>query len=146
MSSATGDESHSFEEHTSEVELRVRAPSLPALFARAGLALAELMLGEDADLTPPREGAVSDAVVVTAADREALLAAWLDELIFRAEKHKAVFTRFHLGRVDERELAAELTGLPEPVLKTGVKAATLHRLRVAQDEDGAWSATVVLDV
>jgi SHS2 domain-containing protein len=142
----TGDEWHSFEDHTSEVEMHVRAPDLPALFARAGLALAELMLGEDADLTPPAEGAVREQVVVTAPDREALLAAWLDELIFRAEVRKAVFTRFQIARLEDGLVEAEISGIPDPVIKTGVKAATFHNLRVADDPDGGHRATVVLDV
>lgn len=146
MSETAGDGSHSFEEHTSEVEMRVRAPTVEALFARAGRALAELMLGEDAELAPPASGAVVDHVVVTAPDRAALMTGWLDELIFHSETRRAVFTRFHMLRVEERELEAEITGIPEPVLKTGVKAATFHRLRVVQEEDGSWTATVVLDV
>jgi SHS2 domain-containing protein len=134
------DAGHAFVEHTSEVELRLHAPTLPALFVEAGRALAELMLGE-------REGAatVNDEVRVTAPDREALLAAWIDELVFRAETRKAVFTRFAITHLDDGEIVAEIAGIAEPVLKTAVKAATFHRLRVAQEE-GRWVATVVLDV
>jgi SHS2 domain-containing protein len=135
------DARHSFVEHTSEVELRLDAATLPALFAEAGVALAELMLGEGA--AGPET--VTQEVVVRAPDRAALLAAWIDELIFRAETRKAVFTRFDVRRVDENEIAAELRGIAEPVLKTAVKAATFHDLRVAE-EAGRWVATVVLDV
>jgi SHS2 domain-containing protein len=134
------DARHSFVEHTSEVELRLEAPSLAALFVQAGKALAELMLGEATG-----SEAVTDRVIVTAPDRAALLAAWIDELIFRAEIRKAVFTRFDVARVDEQEIAAEIGGVAEPVLKTAVKAATFHDLRVAE-ENGRWVATVVLDV
>jgi SHS2 domain-containing protein len=134
------DARHSFVEHTSEVELRLEAPTLAALFVQAGKALAELMLGEATG-----SEAVTDRVIVTAPDRAALLAAWIDELIFRAEIRKAVFTRFDVARVDEQEIAAEIGGVAEPVLKTAVKAATFHDLRVAE-ENGRWVATVVLDV
>jgi SHS2 domain-containing protein len=128
------DARHSFVEHTSEVELWLEAPTLAALFVQAGKALAELMLGE-----------ATGSEAVTAPDRAALLAAWIDELIFRAEIRKAVFTRFDVARVDEQEIAAEIGGVAEPVLKTAVKAATFHDLRVAE-ENGRWVATVVLDV
>jgi SHS2 domain-containing protein len=136
-----GDAGHVFVEHTSEVELRLHAPTLPALFAQAGRALAELMLGDEA------RGAetIADRVSVTAPDRAALLAAWLDELIFHAETRKAVFTQFQITTLDEGSLTADVMGIAEPVLKTAVKAATFHDLRVAE-EDGRFVATVVLDV
>jgi SHS2 domain-containing protein len=134
------DARHSFVEHTSEVELRLDAPTLAALFVEAGRALAELMLVE---VTGPEM--VRERVTVAAPDRAALLAAWIDELIFRAEIQKAVFTRFDVARIDEREIDAEIGGIADPVIKTAVKAATFHDLRVAE-ENGRWVATVVLDV
>jgi SHS2 domain-containing protein len=135
------DAGHAFVEHTSEVELHLHAPTLPALFVEAGAALAELMLGEGATGAET----VAEKVTVTAPDRAALLAAWIDELIFLAETRKAVFTRFAVVKVEEGELIAEIGGIAEPVINTAVKAATFHDLRVAE-EDGGWVATVVLDV
>jgi SHS2 domain-containing protein len=135
------DAGHSFVDHTSEVELHLFAPTLTALFAEAGRAIAALMLGDE----PRAPESVVDEVVVTAPDRDALLAAWIDELIFRAETHKAVFTRFAIRRVDDREIAAEIHGIAAPVIKTAVKAATFHDLRVAE-ESGGFVGTVVLDV
>jgi SHS2 domain-containing protein len=123
-------------------EHHLHAPTLPALFAEAGRAVASLMLGDE-----PR-GSVSvieEEVVVDAPDREALLAAWIDELVFRAETRKAVFTEFVIDRADEREIAARIRGVAEPVVKTAVKAATFHNLRVVA-VDGGFEATVVLDV
>src|SRR5438046_899798 len=111
------DAHHAFVEHTSEVELRLDAPTLAALFEEAGEALAELMLGEG----PTGPETVTAQVVVTAPDRAALLAAWIDELIFRAETRKAVFTRFDV-EVTDGQIAARLRGVAEPVLKTAVKA------------------------
>jgi SHS2 domain-containing protein len=134
------DARHTFVEHTSEVELRLDAPTPAALFVEAGRALAELMLGESAGAE-----SVTDRVTVTAPDRAALLAAWIDELIFRAETRKAVFTTFEVARVDEREIVATIRGVAEPIIKTAVKAATYHDLRVVE-EAGRWLATVVLDV
>ena len=136
-----GDAGHSFVEHTSEVELHLHAPTLPALFAQAGRALAELMLGEGS----PAQETVTAEVSVTAPDREALLAAWIDELIFQGETRKAVFTSFEITRLDDGAITARLQGIAEPVLKTAVKAATFHDLRIAAAHDG-FVATVVLDV
>src|SRR5262249_6857783 len=113
--------SHAFVEHVGEVEVMLRAAGLPDLFAEAGRALAELMLGED--VAPPVEGPRA-TVSVSARDREALLVEWLNELIFQAETEKAVYTRFDVRFLTDRELRAEIQGLAEPTLKTAVKAAT----------------------
>ena len=135
------DARHRFVEHTSEVELHLEAATLAALFAEAGRAVAELMLGEGA-LGPQT---VIEEVVVDAPDRAALLAAWIDELVFRAETRHAVFTDFLIHDVDDRALRAQIRGVAEPVVKTAVKAATFHDLRVVE-VDGRFQATVVLDV
>jgi SHS2 domain-containing protein len=136
------DASHVLVDHTGEVELRLRAPTLSALFVEAGRAVAELMLGEDRE---PAPGAPVESVVVQAPDRDALLVAWIDELVYRADTRKTVFTRFAITHITATELAADLRGVPEPTLKTAIKAATYHRLSIT-DHDGGVTATVVLDV
>jgi SHS2 domain-containing protein len=133
---------HSFEEHTGEVRLELTAPSCEELFAEAGRALAELMLGE---VGVPPDSAPMKAVEVRARDRAALLVEWLNELIFLSETSKRVFTHFRVERVDETEALAVVAGVAPEVLKTAVKAATLHGVSV-QDSNGSWRASVVLDV
>jgi SHS2 domain-containing protein len=48
-------------------------------------------------------------------------------------------------RVTETELVATIRGAEPDHLKTAVKAATFHRLRIAE-ERGRLTASVVLDV
>lgn len=132
---------HSFLEHTSDVELRLHGRNLAALFTEAGRAVADLMLGD----APRPAATVSEQVLVEATDREALLAAWIDELVFRAETRKAVFVDFELEHLDDHELRARIRGIAEPVIKTAIKAATFHGLEVIE-RDGRFEATVILDV
>lgn len=131
---------HRFVEHTGEVELQLQAPDLPALFAEAGLALAELLAG-----TPPPASSAPEHVVVHAPDREALLAEWLNELIYRAEVHKRVYVDFDFTRLGDQELVASVRGGEPEALRTAVKAATLHRLAI-RETPGGVRATLVLDV
>ncbi len=133
--------SHSFEEHRGELEIRLDAPSLPALFAEAGRALAELMHGTA--LEPPTGW--SDEVVVTAGDREALLVQWLNELIFRSEVAKVLFTEFEITHLSDHKLAATLRGTRLERLRNPVKAATYHGLSITEHA-GAFGAKVILDV
>ena len=133
---------HRFEEHTGEVRLALTASSLEELFAEAGRALAELTLGAlPASTTPGPEQRIS----VRARDRAALLVEWLNELIFRSETSKQVFTRLRVEWVGANEMQAVVAGVSPETLRTQVKAATLHRLSL-ENRGGAWQASVVLDV
>jgi len=133
--------SHSFEEHRGELEIRIEAPSLPALFAEAGRALAEMMQGTP--LEPPT--AWSDDVVVEAGDREALLVDWLNELVFRSEVTKVLFTELEITHLSDRQLVAAIRGTRVERLRNPVKAATYHGLSIVE-RAGGLTATVILDV
>jgi len=133
--------SHSFEEHRGELEIRIEAPSLQALFAEAGRALAEMMQGTP--LEPPT--AWSDDVVVEAGDREALLVDWLNELVFRSEVTKVLFTELEITHLSDRQLVAAIRGTRVERLRNPVKAATYHGLSIVE-RAGGLTATVILDV
>jgi SHS2 domain-containing protein len=133
--------SHAFEEHTGEARVRLHATSLAALFEEAARALAELTCSEgDAPPGPPLQ------VAVRAHDREALLAAWIDELVFLSETHKRVWTQARVERLTDTELRAVVSGVEPTALLTQVKAATLHDLRIWEKGGGGFEATLVLDV
>jgi SHS2 domain-containing protein len=133
---------HQFLAHTGEVRLEVAAPTRAELFAQAGRALAELMLGEEGSVEPVGP---EQAIELTSGDAASLLVDWLNELIFLGETHKRVFTRFGMDQVDERSLRARASGHTPKVLETAVKAATLHQVRLAE-VGGGFRASVVLDV
>ncbi len=132
---------HSFEEHTSELAVRVSAPSLSELFAEAGRALAEAMgsrIGEAADGEPLH-------VELSADDRDALLFDWLNEIIFRAETERVVYTDFSFDKIDDQRLEATIRGIRVPELRTVVKAATFSGLHIRETPDG-FEVSVVFDV
>ncbi|MBI2388399.1 MAG: archease [Deltaproteobacteria bacterium] len=131
---------HSFEEHVGEVRLLVRAGTLAELFAESGRALAELMT----DAAGAPTGA-TEHVVVRARDREALLVEWINELVYRSETRKKVYTEFDVERVDDHELSVAAHGVDATDLRTAVKAATFHDLRIDEGPEG-FRASVVLDV
>jgi SHS2 domain-containing protein len=132
--------SHRFTEHTSEVQLEIEAPKLEEVFSEAARALGELITGE----VPEPDGAVED-VRVQARDPEALLVEWINELIFRTEQRGKVFVPAAFERADEHEVAATLHGAEIDHVKTAVKAATFHRVRLERDGP-MFRARVILDV
>jgi SHS2 domain-containing protein len=133
---------HRFDDHTSEVELTLRADTLPELFAEAGRALAGLLLGSATDRTAAPEPL---RITVQARDAASLLVDWINELIYRTETAHRVFTEFDVVRLTDDEIVADLRGLAEPPLATEVKAATLYQAYV-RPAGSAFEGHVVLDV
>jgi len=131
-------------EHTADKGVVVEADTYAELFVGA----AEAMFGSMVDLaglTPT----IEERIEVTASDRESLLVAWLQELIYRFEVENAVFFSFIVEEATETRLRAVVRGAPwpedRPRLGAAVKAVTYHGLEVRQ-VDGTWRARVVFDV
>jgi SHS2 domain-containing protein len=124
-------------DHTADVELEIDANTEREVFADALRALAELLgaAGETAELR---------AIELRASDRPALLAAWLEELVFLAESEGFEPLELESLDLDGESLRATVRGRigdPPPL----VKAVTYHRLAFAPAGSG-YSARVVLDV
>ena len=125
-----------FTEHTAELELELGADSPEGVFEEARRAFVELA-GTGIGETVERQ------VSIEATDLPALLAAWLDELVFLADAEGVVAESAQLllegsrltGCVQGRR------GEPRPL----VKGVTLHRLRFRRESDG-WRGRIVLDV
>lgn len=129
-------------EHTADVGLLARGETCEEAFAAAAEGLAEILGAWFLSQGEERE------VLVEASDVEALLVAWLDELLYLSEAADAVFGGFDVERVGERELAARVRLAPRAgrgLDGQHVKAATYHRLRVAREDPGCV-ARVFLDV
>jgi SHS2 domain-containing protein len=132
---------HAFEEHVSEVRLRVEARSLGELFEEAGRALAALSADADREASPGAE----ERIELSARDRESLLVAWLNELIFCAETRKLVYDVLRVEHVGDKSLLATVRGRAPLAARTAVKAATMYDVRIEESPEG-YTATVVLDV
>jgi SHS2 domain-containing protein len=130
--------SYEWKEHTGELELQIQAPTEEAVFEEALQALEEL-LGDEAS-----EELVSREVAVKAEDRGALLAQWIEELVYLAETDDLLPTRVTaISFTTDGLIATVNTRLAKP--RHLVKAATYHRLEF-EPSDGGYCATVVLDV
>jgi SHS2 domain-containing protein len=130
--------SYSWVEHTAELELRIEAESEHGVFDDALSALAEL-LADDGGGEP-----VAHEVTAAAPDRAALLARWLDELVYLAETDGFIPERLTSVDLAGDRIAATVQGrraAPRHI----VKGATYHRLTFEPAASG-YRATVVLDV
>ena len=131
-------------EHTADVGIAAWGADLKQAFAASGRGLLSLIV----DLRTVRER-LEREIEITAADRESLLVEWLNELIYLFDTELLLLRRFEITRLTNRQLTARAYG--EPVnttrhhLKTGIKAATYHRLRVVETTDGG-RVQVIFDI
>jgi hypothetical protein len=65
--------------------------------------------------------------------------------VYRAETSKAVYRDVEVVRASNRELIARICRVPEPAIRTALKAATFAGTRLTESAAG-FSAHVVLDV
>ena len=136
--------SYELVEHTADVGVLARGQTLEEAYAQAALGLTSVMADPGTI-----EERVEREVDVTAPDREALLVAWLNELVYLFDAHNLLFRRFEVLEVAETRLRARCHG--EQVdpsrhrIRTGVKSATYHQLEVRR-AGGEWRAHVILDI
>lgn len=132
--------SHAFEPHTGEVKLRLDAGNPAELFAEATRALAEL-LGTPAD----QAAGEWQRVAIAAPDLDALLVAWVNELVARTEIDHLLYSDVAINDLTSTSVDACIRGTPFAETRTAVKAATMHGLHVASGPAGTH-ATLILDV
>jgi len=133
-------------DHTAELELEVEAATEREVLSDALDALRELLEGDAAGVSAPLEDdrLARRAVRATAGDRPALLAAWLEELLFLSESEAFIPLAVQQLSLKDGALAATVAGrvgAPRPL----VKAVTYHRLQFEPSERG-YRARVVFDV
>lgn len=120
-------------EHTADTGLIAYGHNLAEAFANAAYGLFSIM----AELDGVRE-VESQTVAVSAEDNESLLFNWLNELIYVFEMERLLLKRFDITEFGERHLKAECRGEKyDPSrhqLKSGVKSATYHMLKIDKDQ------------
>jgi SHS2 domain-containing protein len=129
---------HRWLDHTSEEELVIEAESPEAIFAEALAALVEL-------LGAARGGGQRlHHINLDARDLPTLLAAWLDELVYRAETDELIPEELERVELAGTHLEATIRGR-RATGRTLVKGITYNRLQMKKFGD-RWRARVVLDV
>jgi SHS2 domain-containing protein len=130
-------------EHTADVGIIAYGADLEQAFANAARGLFSLIT----ELDDVGEVTHQD-IVVNSGDIESLLVAWLNELVYRFDTEGILFRRFEISQLDETHLKArgygEKADISRHKLKTGVKAATYHMLRV--DRNDGYRVQVIFDI
>ena len=130
-------------DHTADVGIIAYGADMSQAFANAAKALFSLIT----ELDDVGEVLHRD-IELTATDEESLLVEWLNELIYQFDTEGIIFKRFDIIQLDNTQLKARSYG--EKVdssrhkLKTGVKAATYHMLKV--DKGDGCKVQVLFDI
>jgi SHS2 domain-containing protein len=126
-------------DHTGDLGVVARAPTLEALFAECARALFSILAA-----APAPAPSATDEFPVAGADPPEELREFLGELLYR-------FSAEHRMYVDFRPAAGVVAAAWEPYdgvrhpLRTELKAVTWHQLEAVRDGDG-WRARVIFDV
>jgi len=130
-------------DHTADVGIIAYGADVSQAFTNAARALFSLIT----ELDNVEEFLHRD-IELTAPDEESLLVEWLNELIYLFDTENIIFKRFDVTKLNNTHLKARSYG--EKVdsskhrLKTGVKAATYHMLKIDKGND--YQVKVLFDI
>lgn len=131
-------------EHTADAGIMAYGADAREAYSNAAYGMFCLM----ADLEQVREKTIRH-VEVEAGDREGLVVAWLNELLYLFDVERVVFRRFDIMELTGTRLEADAYGEEADAsrhrFKSGVKAATYHMLQVSEG-GGRCSIRVIFDV
>jgi len=130
-------------EHTADVGIIAYGDDTNQAFANAAKALFSLIT----ELDSIDEAIYKDTELV-APDLETLLVEWLNELIYLFDAENIIFKRFDITELSNTQLKAKSYGekvdSAKHKLKTGIKAATYHMLKV--DKTDGCKVQVLFDI
>lgn len=130
-------------EHTADVGIIAYGDDTNQAFANAAKALFSLIT----ELDSIDEVIYKDTELV-APDLETLLVEWLNELIYLFDAENILFKRFDITKLSDTQLKAKSYGekvdSAKHKLKTGIKAATYHMLKV--DKTDGCKVQVLFDI
>jgi SHS2 domain-containing protein len=132
-------------DHTGDMAILVRAPSLEGLYDGLTRAFFEVLM-DTRTITASHRVAVG---VDDAVDAEDLVVRYLSELLFLHDARGWVFRGAEVRRVSDTAIEAEALGEPfdpqKHAIDRQIKAVTHHHLLLSRDRDG-WTARCVLDL
>jgi SHS2 domain-containing protein len=132
-------------EHTADVGIRITGRDLKEIFVKAASAMFDIIA------QPRRKSDNSKLkdidIKIDAQDQEELFIDWLNELLSLSEAKEIVFDRFSIKTLTQNQLEATASGFPREnyKIKTEIKAATYHELKIEKTNSG-WQAKIIFDV
>jgi SHS2 domain-containing protein len=131
-------------DHTADVGIIAYGRNLREAFSNAAYG----MFSQIADLEAVKEKVKRD-IAIQSSDQEALLVDWLNELLYVFDVEHIIFSKFDITELSQKNLKAKTYGekidTERHQLKTSVKAATYHMLKIEKKKNGA-KVQFILDI
>ncbi len=133
-----------FIDHTADVGLVAYGSTRKEVFINAAAGMVSL-------ITDPEKVIPSyqREIALDADDYADLLIAWLNELLYLFDAENLIFSQFEITRLTPNSLTATVSGekidLARHEIKTQVKAATYHQIKLNPEKEG-FSARIILDI
>lgn len=130
-------------DHTADIGIIAYGNSVEEVFTNAAYGMFSFI----ADIDQIAE-IIHNEIVIEAPDQEELLVTWLNELLYLFDAENLIFSRFEITHLDQEHLSAIVYGEKvDPLrhnLKTQIKAATYHLLKLEKNDD--FRAQVIFDI
>lgn len=130
--------------HTADIGVRVFGRTLNELFENAAFAMFDVL----ADLEGLK-GPIVKEIEVTAPNKEELLIAWLDELLYYFYTKGIIFYEFKIDQLTDDMVKAKAFGRDAAEnknrLKAEIKGATYYNLKIRKTDD-YYKVDIVFDV
>ena len=148
-----------FLDHTADLGMDVRSPSLHGLLDRAAVGMLMLLRGEEDDHATPDGRAVhqrnadqvnrtGQVVTVDLAARDApqLMASWLREILFLHEVRGLDYEALEEQALTPTRLVGRIRTCAGGHAVREIKGVTYHALEVSEEHADGWHARVIFDV
>ena len=149
-------------DHTADIGLLIEGKSTEELFAEAARGMFSILAGERLHphlfppqfphlLSSPLEGEEGKErgirIRVTAKTLEELLVSFLNELLYLAEKEKAIFAQFKIKieKIKNRFCLKGEIKKNSQIPKREIKAATYHNLKI-EKKNNFWQTRIIFDI
>ncbi len=130
--------------HTADIGVRVYGKDPKELFENAAFAMFDIIADLDG-----LEGSIEEELDLKAPNQEELLVAWLDELLYNFYTKSIIFFKFNVEGLTQNSIKARafgrLVGQNRNRLKTEIKAATYHDLKIKKTE-GRYEVEIIFDI
>ena len=138
---------YEFIEHTADIGIRVKGKGLEELFCNAALAVFDIIAVAKSPSRRVTKSPKKILIKLKADSRDELFVDWLNELISLSAIKELIFSYFKIKKIEDNILEAEVSGqnIKNYQVKTEIKAATYHQLRI-EEVAGGWQAEVIFDV
>lgn len=135
--------------HTADFRLRARGATPEELFRDAMRGMFSIMRPRMIARNDAKQNAklceIQRRLRLRAADREALLVDFLNEVLYLSETHQEIYEAARFTTLTDTTLEAGLSGRKRESVELQIKAVTYHGLQIVEKE-GRLEATILFDV